>query len=224
MPMSESVIARTGRALSREELAARIARDLWPGATVNLGIGIPLLVADHIPADGSIAIHTENGLLGMGRAATGEEIDPDLIGAGKGYTTAVPGASVFDSSISFGMIRSGRLDVTVLGALEVSETGDLANWYVPGGRPGVGGAMDLVSGAREVWVATQHVDRAGTPKLVRQCRYPLTGRGVVTRVYTDLAVFEVRDGRLVLRELAPGVGADEIAAKTEAAFVTDLSG
>lgn len=210
----------TGR--SRKEIAGRVARDLADGYRVNLGIGIPLLVANEIPAGVRVLLHTENGLLGMGKDAPPELADPDLIGAGKEPTTLVPGAAVFDSSISFAMIRRGRLDVAVLGALEVSATGRLSNWLVPGGIPGVGGAMDLVQGARQVWVAMDHTSRDGRPKLVRECRYPITGVSSVSRVYTNLAVFHVEDERLVLTELAPGVSLEEVTAKTEAPFSTTL--
>lgn len=211
---------RDGKALgrSRKEIAARIAGDLEDGYCVNLGIGIPLLVANEIRPDADVLLHTENGLLGMGEDAPPELADPDLIGAGKGATTVVPGASVFDSSLSFAIVRRGRLDVAILGALEVSTTGRLANWLVPGGNPGVGGAMDLVQGAKQVWVAMDHVSREGRPKLVAQCRYPVTGVASVSRVYTNLAVFHVEDERLVLVELAPGVTVEDVAANTEARF------
>ena len=210
----------TGR--SRREIAARVAKDLTDGDRVNLGIGIPLLVANEIPPTVQVLLHTENGLLGMGEDAPPDRADPDLIGAGKGATTLVPGAAVFDSSLSFAMVRRGRLDVAVLGALEVSASGRLSNWLVPGGIPGVGGAMDLVQGARQVWVAMDHTSRDGKSKLVRECRYPITGVSSVSRVYTNLAVFHVTDERLVLTELAPGVTVDEVSATTEAPFTSAL--
>jgi 3-oxoacid CoA-transferase B subunit len=207
------------RGRTRAEIAARVAADLSDGDYVNVGIGIPLLVPDHIGPDEQVLFHSENGLLGMGAAPTDEERDPDLTEAGKGFTTAVPGAAVFDSAVSFALIRGGRLTATIMGALQVSAGGDLANWYVPGGRPGVGGAMDLVHGARTVWIAMEHVDRrSGAPKIVEHCTFPLTGQGVVDRVYTDLAVLDVTPDGLVLTELAPGVDVETVRAATGAPF------
>lgn len=204
---------------SRSEIAARVAADLADGDYVNVGLGIPLLVPEHIDPDRQVVFHSENGLLGMGGAPAPEDRDPDLTEAGKGYTTMLPGAAIFDSAVSFALIRGGRLSATILGALQVSATGDLANWHVPGGRPGVGGAMDLVQGARQVWIAMEHVDRrSGSPKIVEKCEYPLTGRGVVDRVYTDLAVFDVTGDGLVLTELAPGVDVEYVRERTGAPF------
>ncbi len=209
--------ARIGR--TRAEIAARVAADLADGDYVNVGLGIPLLVPEHVPAGRQVVFHSENGLLGMGPAPSPEDRDPDLTEAGKGYTTMLPGAAIFDSAVSFALIRGGRLSATILGALQVSATGDLANWHVPGGRPGVGGAMDLVQGARRVWIAMEHVDRrSGASKIVEKCEYPLTGRGVVDRVYTDLAVFDLTPDGLVLTELAPGVGLDHVREHTGAPF------
>ena len=183
--------------LDRSEIPARVARDIAPGSYVNLGIGQPTAVADHLdPADG-ITLHTENGMLGMGRAARGDEVDPDLINAGKIPVTELPGCSYFHHADSFAMMRGGHLDVCVLGAFQVSGCGDLANWSTgePGAIPAVGGAMDLAVGAREVWVLMSLFDRNGTAKLVRECTYPLTGLRCVTRVYSDHAVFDLDPDR-----------------------------
>lgn len=215
--------AQQGTVRTREQIAARIAQDLKPGYCVNLGIGIPLLVADALPADTDVVIHAENGILGMGPAATPEFADPDLVNAGKVSTTLVEGSSIFDSSVSFAMIRRGRLDVAVLGALEVSGSGDLANWIVPGGIPGVGGAMDLAHGSREVWVAMDHVSRSGAPKIVEACSYPLTAARCVDRIYTSMAGFVIRDHQLVLVEVASGFTVDDVARCTAAAFEVELS-
>lgn len=210
----------TGR--SRDEIAGRIAQDLKPGYCVNLGIGIPLLIADALPADTDVMIHAENGILGMGPTATPESADPDLVNAGKVSTTLVAGGSIFDSSLSFAMIRRGRLDVAVLGALEVSVSGDLANWIVPGGIPGVGGAMDLAHGSRELWVAMEHVSRSGAPKIVETCSYPLTAPRCVDRIYTSMGIFVIREERLVLVEVASGLTVDDIARCTAAPFEVEL--
>ncbi len=179
--------------LSRDEIAALIARDIPRGAYVNLGIGQPTLVADHLSADSGVVLHTENGMLGMGPAAVGDEIDPDLTNAGKIPVTELPGASYFHHADSFAMMRGGHLDVCVLGAFQVSATGDLANWHTgaPDAIPAVGGAMDLAIGAKQVFVMMTLLARDGTSKLVRGCTYPLTGVGCVNRVYTDLAIFEL---------------------------------
>lgn len=179
--------------LDRNELAARIARDIPYGAYVNLGIGAPTLVADHLDPQLDVTLHTENGLLGMGRAATGEEIDPDLINAGKIPVIAEPGHSFFHHADSFAMMRGGHLDVCVLGAFQVSVTGDLANWHTgePDAIPAVGGAMDLAIGAKQVWVMTDLLTKTGQSKLVETCDYPLTGIGCVSRIYTDRAVIDV---------------------------------
>jgi 3-oxoacid CoA-transferase subunit B len=207
---------------SRDGIAERLARDLRDGYVVNLGVGIPLLVPKHIPADVEVILHAENGVLGLGPPAPPGQEDPDLTDAGKQPVTLITGAAIVDSAMSFAIVRGGHLDVTVLGALQVSARGDLANWYVPGKNPAVGGAMDLVAGAREVWAVMEHVDRAGQPKIVGECTFPLTGRQVVTRVYTDLAVFHVADGRLRLTECAPGVSAEAVRERTGAPYIDDL--
>lgn len=207
---------------SRDQLAARVAADLQDGWCVNLGLGLPAMVAAHVADDIEVLFHTENGLLGIGEIASPEDEDADLVDASKHYTTLRSGASAFDSSMSFAMIRSGHLDLAVLGGLQVSSRGDLANWYVPGGRPGVGGAMDLVAGAKQVWVVMTHTDRSGRSKLVDLCDYPLTGAKVVDRVYTDLGVFQLDSGRLVLAECAPGVDVDAVREATAASFDTNL--
>ncbi|WP_374315795.1 3-oxoacid CoA-transferase subunit B [Microbacterium sp.] len=188
--------------ISRDDLAARIAADIPEGSYVNLGIGAPTLVANYLPDDQEIILHTENGLLGMGSAPEAGAIDPDLINAGKQPVTALAGAAYFHHADSFAMMRGGHLDVCVLGAFQVSQTGDLANWSTgaPGAIPAVGGAMDLAIGARQVFVMTDLLTKAGESKLVATCSYPLTGVGCVTRVYTDHAVFDVRERRFHLRE------------------------
>ena len=188
--------------ITREELAARIAADIAEGSYVNLGIGAPTLVANYLPADQEIILHTENGLLGMGPAPDREHVDPDLINAGKQAVTALDGAAFFHHADSFGMMRGGHLDVCVLGAFQVSQTGDLANWSTgaPGAIPAVGGAMDLAIGAKSVYVMTDLLTKDGESKLVTECTYPLTGVACVTRVYTDHAVFDVTPEGLVVRE------------------------
>lgn len=188
--------------ITREELAARIAQDIAEGSYVNLGIGAPTLVANYLPGDQEIILHTENGLLGMGPAPDAAHVDPDLINAGKQAVTELDGAAFFHHADSFGMMRGGHLDVCVLGAFQVSETGDLANWSTgaPGAIPAVGGAMDLAIGAKAVYVMTDLLTKTGESKLVAECTYPLTGVGCVTRVYTDHAVFDVTPDGFVLRE------------------------
>lgn len=182
-----------GQALTRDEMAALVARDIPPGSYVNLGIGLPTLVADHLAPDSGVVLHTENGMLNMGPAATGDEVDLDLTNAGKVPVTELAGASYFHQADSFAMMRGGHLDVCVLGAFQVSATGDLANWHTgaPDAIPAVGGAMDLATGARSVFVMMTLFAKDGSPKLVPQCTYPLTGVGCVKRVYTDVATFEI---------------------------------
>jgi 3-oxoadipate CoA-transferase beta subunit len=203
---------------TREQMAARAAQDIPDGSYVNLGIGIPELVAQFVPEGREFIYHTENGLLGMGPPPTPGEEDPDLINAGKKSVTVIPGAAFFDHTDSFTMIRGGHIDVCVLGAMQVSATGDLANWSTgaPDAIPAVGGAMDLVAGVKTIFVITRHVTKTGEPKLVEACTYPLTGRQVVSRVFTDLAVIDISPKGFLLRELAPGVTLEEVIEKTGA--------
>jgi len=206
-------------------IAARAARELHAGEIVNLGIGIPNLIPGHLGADTKIFLHTENGLLGVGPRPSEDEIDPDLVDAAKRPITALPGASYFDSASSFAMIRGGHVDVAVLGALQVSERGDIANWAIPGKDVmGVGGAMDLVVGANRVVVTMTSTTPSGEPKLVRECTFPLTARGAVDVVVTEHAVFRFRDGSLNLTELLGGATVEDVDRVTEARYAIELEG
>jgi 3-oxoacid CoA-transferase B subunit len=209
---------------TRQQMAARVARDIPEGWFVNLGIGIPTTVADHVPPEREVILHSENGILGMGPAPAPDSVNPWLVNAGKQPVTLRPGGSFFHHADSFAMIRGGHIDLCVLGAFEVAENGDIANWATGENdtAPAVGGAMDLAAGAKRTWVVMEHATKDGRPKLVERCAYPLTAAGAVTRVFTNLAVVDIMPGRgFVVREVAPGLSLAEVQARTGAALHAD---
>jgi 3-oxoacid CoA-transferase B subunit len=200
---------------TEEEMAARVARDVEDGWAVNLGVGMPTSVAPALVDRDDVLMHSENGLLGMGGPPEPDQVDPDLVNAGKGPTTMVPGAAIMDSVVSFTLMRGGRLDLSIMGAYQVSATGDLANWRLPSSRvAGIGGAADLAVGAKQVWVLMKYAAKDGGSRVVPQCTFPITARGCVSRVYTDAAVFALLNGRLEIVDCAPGVSADDISDET----------
>ncbi len=208
---------------TKEQIAKRIALEIKDGFYVNLGIGIPTLVANYIPETMDVVLQSENGLLGMGPFPLEGEEDADLINAGKQTITTLPGSAFFDSAMSFGMIRAGKVDLTVLGAMEVSDAGDIANWKIPGKMvKGMGGAMDLVASAKNIIVAMQHVNKAGESKLLKKCSLPITGLACVKKIVTELGVFNVTENGFVLKELAPNITVEEVIAKTEGRLVIGL--
>ena len=208
--------------LTKDQIAQRIAKELKDGYYVNLGIGIPTLVANYIPQDINVAFQSENGIIGMGPFPTKSQVDPDLINAGKQTITALDGASYFDSAMSFSMIRGQHVDLTVLGAMEVAQNGDIANWKIPNKLiKGMGGAMDLVASAEQIIVAMMHTNKAGASKLLKRCSLPLTGVRCVKMIVTNLAVLEIREEQFILKERAPGVSADEIRKATEGDLIVE---